>query len=537
MRRPASPFSVCERMHSKEFGGGRGGDNGSVKQLPGRRWLLMVTMVLVGQLLTPGVEARASDRSGAFAAWADSSVPRLLSRFEVPRASVAIVDGGEVRWSGDFARRGAANDDAVFEVASLSKTITALAVLRLAEQGRLDLDVGIDSYLKRWHLPPSKYDSAKVTARRLLTHTAGISVSGAQNVPLAASPPSIQEVLEGRTPVPAAVLDSDPGSQFDYSNPGYGVLELLVEEVSGSSFDVAVQELVFQPLGMSRSGFQDDPIYLDVLPGHTQGDDPARRLRRIPRGAGGVVSTASDIGRLTTALFQPAEAGGLLSAKTLAEIAVVPAAAVGAYGMGDEGGYALGVAVGRLPSGRTFLANEGSHEGYRSLMVAVPETHSSVTILTNSNAGLAAALEIAICWFEDTLEELPPVIARANTIRGRVRTGTAGALILAVAVLMMTAWKVRRGRSVLTRRPRLWPSLTTSAPAGLLAVALLAVNQNVAGDALGGLPPAKLVSEDYPVLSVCAAAAFAAVATTRLFTRRSTTAPSPQASHSTVPGC
>ena len=473
------------------------------------------------QLFAQGAEAEPAPAVAphAFAGWAQLGIPQLLDRFEIPNASVAVLDDGKVGWAQDFRRGGPPDDDGVFEVASLSKTVTALAILRLGDEGRVTLDEGVDAYLERWQIPPSAYDASSVTLRRLLSHTAGIATSRPTNIPLAEPPPTLEQILAGDTPLHAAVLDHQPGERFAYSNPGYGILELVVEEITGKSFDAAVRELVFTPLGMTRTGFQDDPIYSDSVLGHTNGNNPAQRLRRVPRAAGGVVSTARDMARLAVALVEPADRGGLLSTKTLAEMKERPEAAAGAFAMGHEGGYALGVAVGNLPSGRMFIANEGSHEGYSSLLLAVPDTRSGVAILTNSNAGLAAELEIGIRWFRESVGELPPLVARADSIRRAVRASTAAASVLAVTATALVARDLRRRRRTWSRRPRLRPAVTTAAPLGAIAAVLIAANQNVLGHALGGVAPARLVSGDFPTLSLVAAATLATNIAARVFTR------------------
>jgi CubicO group peptidase (beta-lactamase class C family) len=109
--------------------------------------------------------------------------------------------------------------------------------MKLVEAGKLDLDAPVDNYLTRWHIPPSAFDATKVTARRLLSHTAGTSVHGYYGWPPAKDLPSVEASLNGDNngsgPV---VLEREPGAAFVYSGGGFTLLQLLIEEISQQPF-------------------------------------------------------------------------------------------------------------------------------------------------------------------------------------------------------------------------------------------------------------------------------------------------------------
>ena len=130
--------------------------------------------------------------------------------------------------------------DTLFQVASMGKWITAWGVMRLVEHGKLDLDTPVSRYLTRWSLPDSEFDNDGVTVRRLLSHTAGLTDGlgymgfppGQAVEPLEASLSHAADAdpgTDGRTRVGV-----QPGSGFQYSGGGYTLLQLLIEEVSGS---------------------------------------------------------------------------------------------------------------------------------------------------------------------------------------------------------------------------------------------------------------------------------------------------------------
>ncbi|OYU71549.1 MAG: serine hydrolase [Alphaproteobacteria bacterium PA2] len=151
--------------------------------------------------------------------------------------------------------------DTLFQVASLSKWVTAWGVMTLARDGRIDLDAPISTYIKRWRLPDGPFDETRVTARRLLSHTAGLT----DGLGYGGFPPGqpVQRLEESLTQASDASPGADgrvrvgaePGEDFRYSGGGYALLQLLIEEVSGESFNAYMQRAVLTPLGMTRSTF------------------------------------------------------------------------------------------------------------------------------------------------------------------------------------------------------------------------------------------------------------------------------------------
>jgi CubicO group peptidase (beta-lactamase class C family) len=128
---------------------------------------------------------------------------------------ISVIDGGQVAWTRIV---GEHPPEALFQAASISKFVTAVAVMRLVEQGRLDLDLGVNTYLKSWRLPDSP-QATEVTLRRLLSMTAGVSVPGylgyAPGTPL----PTLPEILNGSPPANSqpVTVTAFPGTAFAYS--------------------------------------------------------------------------------------------------------------------------------------------------------------------------------------------------------------------------------------------------------------------------------------------------------------------------------
>ncbi|MCB1692133.1 MAG: serine hydrolase, partial [Pseudomonadales bacterium] len=153
------------------------------------------------------------------------------------------------------------NEQTLFPVASLSKWFTAFAIMKLVDEGKLNVDVPVSTYLTRWQLPPSKFDNDQVTIRRLLSHTAGLTdglgfADYSESEPLPTLESSLQNPRASSGNPVAIRVGREPGSAFQYSGGGYLILQLLVEEVTGVSFDVYMQHAVFDPLQMIRSTYR-----------------------------------------------------------------------------------------------------------------------------------------------------------------------------------------------------------------------------------------------------------------------------------------
>jgi CubicO group peptidase (beta-lactamase class C family) len=183
--------------------------------------------------------------------------------------AMVLLDHGQVAGR-YFASHGRPVDgDSLFQVASMSKWITAWGVMSLVQQHRIDLDAPVSRYLHRWRLPPSAFDNDKVTVRRLLSHTAGLTDGlGFLGFSPSQTPPSIERELahaEDAQPGASGVVrvGARPGSAWRYSGGGYLILQLLIEEVTHEPFNDYMRRAVLRPLGMARSTFVDpDPAHL-----------------------------------------------------------------------------------------------------------------------------------------------------------------------------------------------------------------------------------------------------------------------------------
>lgn len=327
----------------------------------------------------------------------DMSIEARMERYCVPGAALAVIDDGRIAWSAEYGRSVTGGDpvrpDTLFQAASISKAIAATAVLALVEAGDIDLDADVNSMLRSWRLPASEHTSdAPVTVRRLLSHTAGISVPGfpgyAEGEPL----PTVTDILDGRrgSHTPEVRSFARPGTVMQYSGGGSTIVQLLVSDITGRPFAEVVRDFVLVPCGMTESAY-DQPISPARRPRAATGHDP----RGVPVDGGhhvypelqaaGLWTTATDLARWLLAVQAAirGEGRGVLSASTAR--LMVTAQEPGTFGLGPELG-------GTGPTAR--FGHSGSNQGFRSLMDALVDGGSGFALLTNAAGGTTLAGEV-----------------------------------------------------------------------------------------------------------------------------------------------
>ncbi len=199
-----------------------------------------------------------------------AAVETAIHKQFVGNFALAVVKNGTVEYEKFHSRGKPVDRNTVFQVSSLSKWISAFGIMKLVEDGKLDLDTPVSRYLTRWQLPPGKFNNDEVTVRKLLSHTAGLTdglgYSGFETHTLVQSvEQSLTKAADADEGVSGAVsVGIKPGSEFKYSGGGYTILQLLVEEVSDQSFALYMKESVFEPLGMIHSTYvwNDSSSYL-----------------------------------------------------------------------------------------------------------------------------------------------------------------------------------------------------------------------------------------------------------------------------------
>ena len=245
-------------------------------------------------------------RGDSAAFW--SVATRTIDSGQAGNAVMALISDGTVQGVHAASVGAAVSADTVFQTASLSKWITAWGVMALVEQGQLDLDAPVSRYLKRWTLPPSAFDNSKVTARRLLSHTAGLTddLGYAGFAPGTPVPPLETWLKQNAGASPGAKgkveVGIEPGTAWRYSGGGYALLQLLIEDLSGEPFEAYMQRVVFRPLGMVHSTFHWSPAQGTTLAAFYGKDaQPAAHFRFPAVAASSLYTSVSDLTRFLQA--------------------------------------------------------------------------------------------------------------------------------------------------------------------------------------------------------------------------------------------
>ncbi|MFD3264774.1 serine hydrolase domain-containing protein [Phenylobacterium ferrooxidans] len=320
-----------------------------------RRWILLgvatlgvlaVWTVVFGAGTLEGWWRRPLAPQGDTAAFA-AAADRMIAAESTGNLAFTLIEQGRPVHE-RFASKGAPVDrDTLFQVASLSKWITALGVMTLVDAGRVDLDAPVDTYLSRWKLPPSEFDNRQVTVRRLLSHTAGLTdglgyAGFAPGQPVQPLVASLTRAADASPHAEGAVKAGlQPGAGWKYSGGGYTLLQLLIEDVTGEPFAAYMRRAVLDPLGMTRSTFLlPEPWPANVAEIYGPGGTKAIHYRFTATGAASLYTSAADLTRLIAA-HRPGTDGtpagrGVLRPSTLAEMRRPHAAQYGAdiWGLG-----------------------------------------------------------------------------------------------------------------------------------------------------------------------------------------------------------
>jgi CubicO group peptidase (beta-lactamase class C family) len=319
------------------------------------------------------------------------SLGEAMRLLHIPSASLTLILGDrvvqrEVSWQG-------ADTSTIYQAASLSKLVTAVAALRLVEQGRLDLDRDVNEDLVSWKVPVSELTRGHpVTLRGLLSMTGGIGVPGylgyAPGTPL----PDLAQTLDGLPPANSAPVRVEyvPGTRYAYSGGGYEIMQALIADRTGQPFERAMESLVLQPAEMTHSFFA-APLPAALESNAARGHDADGTVlpggwRVIPElAAGGLWSTSIDLAKLLSVICRAyrLEPNPLLRPPTAREMLTPQNGAP----------YGLGAAVARWNSNLVVM-KRGQNVGYQSYMLIFPNFGQGIVVMTGSDNGstLAAAL-------------------------------------------------------------------------------------------------------------------------------------------------
>ncbi len=330
------------------------------------------------------------------------TLPELIAAFNVPGVSIAIVDDFKIVWAKGYGVLEAGGSESVtpgtlFQTASIGKPVTAVTALHFVEQRHLELDENVNDRLVSWLVPENAFTAQeKVTLRRLLSHTAGVTVHGFDGYTQGQTIPTLQQILDGESPANNAPVhvDTVPGTEWRYSGGSYTIVQQLLEDVVDKPFPDIVQEVLFDPLGMTST------VYAAPLPealrdraatSHTAFGRPPLigKWHEYPEfAAAGPWSTPSDLARFAVEIMlsRKGKSNKVLSREMVRQMLTVQFEGSG-YGLGFE-------LANEFQSSFRFAHAGYNAPGFVNILMALPESGQGVVIMTNGSRGYEVIDEI-----------------------------------------------------------------------------------------------------------------------------------------------
>ena len=321
-------------------------------------------------------------------------IEALRQEYGIPGASVAVIEDGTIAWAqgfgvADLASGRPVTADTLFQAQSITKTLTALATVKLLAAKKIALDEPVNRYLTGWTIPENNYTATvPVSFRMLLNHTAALSnpypdgCCGPKE-----TLPTLQQVLRGLPPAnnQPLTIKRVPGTRFNYCNGCYTVLQPALESISQKPFPSLMQELVLTPAGMDDTTF-DNTFFLNdtstiAIPYDVDDQPHGRAPMRHPILSTGLMwSTASDLARFNIAFAQALNAKHKLISKDLAEQLSIPSSTAS-----RSLGFFIGNRDANMATRGRYLFHSGSGNGYLSLsIISLDGTNGAVFLINKA---------------------------------------------------------------------------------------------------------------------------------------------------------
>jgi CubicO group peptidase (beta-lactamase class C family) len=331
-----------------------------------------------------------------------------MESLKVPGLSITLINEFQVEWEKHYGvtdvRKGKAIDyDTLFEAGSASKTLTAITALQLVSKELVDLDEDVNSKLKNWQIPENSFTKDhKISLRKLLTHSAGINRPDSMFISEEGKEPTLLQILKGESPAlndPVEVCFV-PGSDHQYSNLGYIIVEKLIQDITEMSFTDYIREEIFRPLKMNSSHVQSPTEEIrDSMIVHHDNEGKAIDAGFVAGafGHGGLISTPSDIAKFVIELIKAyqGKSDKILSQEVTKQM-ISPEIVLDPSKMFGFTGQGLGVFLIEKDDDIFFTHPGTNAPGAVCMMIGSPSTGKGVVIM--SNGILAELLHIQLLF-------------------------------------------------------------------------------------------------------------------------------------------
>lgn len=320
---------------------------------------------------------------------APASLKNRMAYYYTPGVSIAVIKDYKIEWARGFGVREHTKptpitQNTLFQAASISKPVFATAVMRLVQEGRLNLDEDINTYLMNWKVPKNGEWQPRITLRQLLSHTAGLSQPSFPGYLRSQKLPTVLDILNGQQPANTqqVVVNILPGIQMRYSGGGTMVAQQLVTDVLKKPFADIMDEIVLTPLGLKNSTYQ-HPLPKQhekmAATGHYQNNIPINGKWYVypETAAAGMWTTPSDLAKFGLELQRAFKGSSKFLTKESFTQMAMP-------GVSENMGLGFFLA-GHGENTRFF--HTGSNEGFKADAVFYKNLGLGAVIMINSNSG------------------------------------------------------------------------------------------------------------------------------------------------------
>jgi len=321
------------------------------------------------------------------------SLQQLMDAYKIPGLSVAVVDDYQIVWAKGYGviepgSKKPVNPHTLFQAGSISKPVAATGALALVEQGKLSLDEDVNKKLTTWKIPENDFTKTeKVTLRRLMSHTGGLTVHGFPGYDVDAPMPTLVQIFNGEKPANTAPIrvDFEPGTKSRYSGGGVTIEQQLMMDVTGKPFPAVMRETVLDKIGMNDSSYE-QPLpkkRAEMTAGGAgmDGTEVHGRSHVYPEmAAAGLWTNPTDLAKFGIEIAQSKQgkSNRVLSQKMVNEM-LTP--------VKDDIG--LGFFLDKNTPGQ--FSHGGVDEGFEALFTMNAETGKGAVVMTDSANGIAVA--------------------------------------------------------------------------------------------------------------------------------------------------
>jgi CubicO group peptidase (beta-lactamase class C family) len=345
------------------------------------------------------------------------TLAQVMERAHVPGVSIAVIKNFDIHWAkgygiADVQSGSPVDADTMFQAASISKPVAAMAAMRAVQDGKFSLDADINSILKSWKLPDSEFTRGHpVTPRSLMSHTSGLGDGfGFPGYHPSAPRPTLVQILNGSAPsnVGPVLMERPPFTAEKYSGGGVTLMQLAMMDVTGVAYPEMMRTVVLDRIGMTRSAYE-QPLSSEYDRNAARAHDGRGRAMDAKwhvypeLAAAGLWTTPTDLAKFAIEVQKTAlgQSSRVLSRTSVIEM-LTP------VGVGD---YAVGLGITKMGQG-WYFGHGGSNWGFQCDLLAHRVKGYGVAIMTNGDNGRAVINEVrarvAAAYGWDSLDKPVP---------------------------------------------------------------------------------------------------------------------------------